>query len=76
LARIGGRVASGELTAAEERIAVLVAQGKSNKEVASELFISVHTVEAALTRVYGKLAVRSRTQLARALTRVGSGGRV
>jgi DNA-binding CsgD family transcriptional regulator/tetratricopeptide (TPR) repeat protein len=76
LARIGGRVASGELTTAEERIAVLVAEGKSNKEVASELFISVHTVEAALTRVYGKLAVRSRTQLARALTRVGSGGRV
>jgi DNA-binding CsgD family transcriptional regulator len=76
LARIGGRVASGELTAAEERIAVLVAQGKSNKEVASELFISVHTVEAALTRVYGKLAVRSRTQLARALAGVGGGRKV
>jgi DNA-binding CsgD family transcriptional regulator len=72
LARIGGRVASGELTAAEERIASRVAEGKSNKEVASELFISVHTVEAALTRVYGKLAVRSRTQLARALAGLGS----
>ena len=65
LARIGGRTASGdELTPSEQRIAALVAGGKTNKEVASELFVSVHTVEAALTRIYGKLSVRSRSELA------------
>jgi DNA-binding CsgD family transcriptional regulator len=77
LARIGGRVASSrELTPAEGRIALLVADGKSNKDVAAELFISVHTVEAALTRVYSKLGVSSRTQLARALATVGRGRKV
>ena len=77
LARVGGRVGSpGRLTPAEGRIAALVAQGRSNKEVASELYISVHTVEAALTRVYSKLGVRSRTQLAHGLARIGDGGKV
>ena len=48
LARIGGRVASGaELTEAERRIADLVAEGKTNKEVAAALFLSVHTGRAA-----------------------------
>jgi DNA-binding CsgD family transcriptional regulator/Tfp pilus assembly protein PilF len=66
LGRIGGRTAShGDLTASERRIAELVADGKTNKEVAASLFITVHTVEAALTRVYAKLGVRSRTELAR-----------
>ena len=65
LARIGGRAAShNELTPSEQRIAALVASGKTNKEVASELFVTVHTVEAALTRIYAKLHVRSRTELA------------
>ena len=77
LARVGGRVGSpGRLTPAEGRIAALVAQGRSNKEVASELYISVHTVEAALTRVYSKLGVRSRTQLAHGLACLGDGGKV
>jgi DNA-binding CsgD family transcriptional regulator len=65
LGRIGGRTASrDELTPTEQRIAALVASGKTNKEVAAELFVTVHTVEAALTRIYGKLHVRSRTELA------------
>jgi DNA-binding CsgD family transcriptional regulator len=73
LGRLGGRRASPDaLTGTEERIALLVADGKSNKDVASELFISVHTVEAALTRVYSKLAVRSRSELARRLPASGS----
>jgi DNA-binding CsgD family transcriptional regulator len=68
LGRIGGRTPAGkELTPSEERIAELVAEGKTNREVAAELFISVHTVEAALTRIYSKLGVRSRTELARRL---------
>lgn len=65
LARTGGRAtrASG-LTASEERVAALVADGHSNREVAAELVVSVHTVEAALTSIYRKLDVRSRTELA------------
>jgi DNA-binding CsgD family transcriptional regulator/energy-coupling factor transporter ATP-binding protein EcfA2 len=51
------------LTATEERVARLVAAGASNREVAAALFLSVKTVEASLTRIYRKFAVRSRTQL-------------
>jgi DNA-binding CsgD family transcriptional regulator len=57
------------LTGAEGRVAELVVQGLSNKEVAARLFVTVGTVEATLTRVYAKLAVRSRSQLARTLER-------
>ena len=66
LGRIGGRAASiGDLTPAERRIAELVAEGKTNQEVATALFVAVRTVEAALTSVYRKLEIRSRTELAR-----------
>jgi DNA-binding CsgD family transcriptional regulator len=69
LARIGGRASSGDgLTPGERRIAELVAAGKSNKEAAAALFLSVHTVEDALKRVYRKLGVHSRTELSRRLT--------
>jgi DNA-binding NarL/FixJ family response regulator len=53
-----------ELTAAERRVAALVIAGRTNREVAAELFTTVSTVEAHLTRIYRKLAVRSRTELA------------
>ena len=64
LARIGGRAPAGGLTPTEERVAELVAEGRSNKEVAEALFVSVRTVEANLTRIYAKLGIRSRTELA------------
>jgi DNA-binding CsgD family transcriptional regulator len=64
LGRIGGRAPSGGLTPTEERVAGLVAEGHSNKEVAEALFVSVRTVEANLTRIYAKLGIRSRTELA------------
>jgi DNA-binding CsgD family transcriptional regulator len=68
LGRVGGRRASpDELTPSERRIAELVAHGRTNREVAAELFVTVHTVEKALTRTYRKLGVRSRTELARTL---------
>ena len=68
LGRIGGRAASrGDLTPAERRIAEVVAAGKTNKEAAAALFLSVHTVEDALKRIYRKLGVRSRTELSRRL---------
>jgi DNA-binding CsgD family transcriptional regulator len=68
LQRIGGRAPShGELTEAESRIAALVAEGRTNREVAAALFVTEHTVERALTRTYRKLGVRSRTELAHRL---------
>jgi DNA-binding CsgD family transcriptional regulator len=51
------------LTSTEARIAALVRDGASNREIATRLFLSVKTIEATLTRVYRKLGVRSRTQL-------------
>jgi DNA-binding NarL/FixJ family response regulator len=64
LARIPGRGrASDELTETERRVAELVAEGLSNKEVAARLFVSVRAVEANLSKVYAKLGIRSRTQL-------------
>jgi DNA-binding NarL/FixJ family response regulator len=67
LARISGRrkASEGALTPTERRIAELVATGLSNKEVAAELFVTVTTVESHLSKVYAKLGIRSRTQLAR-----------
>lgn len=68
LRRISGRAASsGALTPAEERVAGLVAEGKTNREVAAALFLSERTVEGHLSHVFGKLGVRSRTELAREL---------
>ena len=54
-----------ELTAAERRVAVLVAAGRMNREVAAQLFTTVGTVEVHLTRIYRKLGLRSRADLAR-----------
>jgi DNA-binding CsgD family transcriptional regulator len=65
LARIGLRPpAPLDLTPTEERVAGLVAAGHTNREVAQALFVSVHTVEDNLRRIYRKLGVRSRTELA------------
>jgi DNA-binding CsgD family transcriptional regulator len=57
------RGASDELTDLERRVAELAASGQTNKEVAQALFISPKTVEANLSRVYGKLGIRSRAEL-------------
>ena len=67
LGRLGGRVADGfTLTPTEARVAELVASGHTNHEVAEALFVSVRTVESHLGRIYRKLGLRSRTELARA----------
>jgi DNA-binding CsgD family transcriptional regulator/Cdc6-like AAA superfamily ATPase len=66
LARVGLRRASpGELTPTETSVAELVAGGHTNREVAAALFISQRTVETNVTRIYQKLGLRSRTELAR-----------
>jgi DNA-binding CsgD family transcriptional regulator len=65
LARVGGRRprSAGELTPAERGVTERAAAGQSNKEIAQALGVSVHTVEAHLSRAYPKLGVRSRSQL-------------
>jgi DNA-binding NarL/FixJ family response regulator len=63
-----------ELTPQELRIAVKVAEGRTNREVAAELFLSPKTVEYHLGKVYAKLSVRSRTELARLLTEAEGAG--
>lgn len=65
LGRIGGRAREEGLTAAERRVAALVAQGRTNREVAAALFLGERTVETHLTHVYAKLGIRSRAELAR-----------
>jgi DNA-binding NarL/FixJ family response regulator len=52
------------LTVREMEIAQLVATGKRNKEVAYDLHLSRHTVESHLKRIYDKLQIQSRTELA------------
>jgi DNA-binding CsgD family transcriptional regulator len=54
------------LTAAEAKVAELVAAGRSNPEIAAELFISRSTVKTHVERVLAKLHARSRTDIARA----------
>ena len=64
LARIGSQAAEpGALTPTEQRVAELVAEGRTNREVADALFVSVKTVEANLSRIFQKLGIRSRRQL-------------
>lgn len=57
------------LTAQETRVALLVAEGKSNKEVAAALFLSPKTIERHLSSVFRKQGFRSRGELARAYLR-------
>lgn len=74
LGRIGGRApSSGALTESERRIVELVVAGRSNKDVAAQLYLAPATVEAALSRIYRKLGVGSRTQLAAAVRRSDQG---
>jgi DNA-binding CsgD family transcriptional regulator len=69
LTRVGARRPrpAGELTATELRTAELAAAGMSNKEIARQLVVTVHTVELHLSRAYAKLGIRSRRQLAQHL---------
>lgn len=53
-----------QLSPTEQRVAALVGMGKTNKEIANALSVSVKSVEGNLTRIYQKQGVRSRTELA------------
>jgi DNA-binding CsgD family transcriptional regulator len=71
LGAIGGRTRIDGLTPAEQRVAALVVEGRTNREVAAALFLGERTVETHLSHVYAKLGVRSRVELATRL-RTGS----
>lgn len=58
------RLAAAALTHQERLVAGLVVEGRTNREVAEELYVSAKTVEHHLSRIYRKLGVGSRTQLA------------
>ena len=55
------------LTASERRIAMLAAEGRSNREIAQALFVTLRTVETHLTHAYSKLDIERREHLAGAL---------
>ena len=67
---MGGRRSqpAGGLTEAERRVVELAVEGLSNKEIARALLVTVPTVQTHLSRVYAKLGVHSRAQLARRLS--------
>jgi DNA-binding CsgD family transcriptional regulator len=64
--------ASGRLTPSELRVALLVAEGLSNRQVADRLYLSPHTVDSHLRHAFTKLGLRSRVELTRLLL-AGSG---
>jgi len=55
------------LTPSELRIAQLAEQGRTNRQIAHELYLSIKTVEGHLARAFGKLDIASRTELEQVL---------
>jgi DNA-binding CsgD family transcriptional regulator len=66
VAPAGGRAGvtpPGELTPAEAAVARLARAGKTNKEIAAQLYLTVNTVETHLRHVYAKLGIHRRVEL-------------
>ncbi|OJU85082.1 MAG: hypothetical protein BGO11_15855 [Solirubrobacterales bacterium 70-9] len=63
LRRREGEALLDELTPRERTVAQLVAQGRTNRDVAAQLFVSVRTVEFHLRNVFAKLDISSRIEL-------------
>ncbi len=57
------------LTPAERRVALLIGGGRSNRETAAELFVSIKTVESHVQAVYRKLGLHRRSELAHLIGR-------
>ena len=66
--RRSGDEVTAQLTPHELQVASLVQRGLSNREIAAHLFVAERTVEYHLSNIYRKLDLRSRTQLAQALS--------
>jgi DNA-binding CsgD family transcriptional regulator len=64
LSKIATRPAVDGLTETERRIAALIAQGQTNREVASAMFVTENTIQTHVRHIFQKLGVRSRTELA------------
>jgi DNA-binding CsgD family transcriptional regulator len=64
---LAGTGAADALTAREREVAALAADRLTSREIAGRLFLSVRTVDNHLQRIYAKLGVRGRTELAAAL---------
>ncbi|MFW6724739.1 ATP-binding protein [Streptomyces sp. MAR4 CNY-716] len=69
--RAADGAASSALTPAERRVVLKAAAGRSNKEIARELFVTVKTVEWHLSQSYPKLGISRRSQLSQALSAMG-----
>ena len=67
------RPGSTELTAHELQVALMVAEGRTNREVAAALFLAPKTIEHHLSTIFRKLGIRRRTELAHALAASGEG---
>jgi DNA-binding NarL/FixJ family response regulator len=65
LPRIAAVRSGNDLTATEQRVADLIADGTTNKDAAAALFVSVRTIETHVASIYRKLGVRTRAELAR-----------
>ena len=63
LAKIAVRAPADGLTETERRVASLVTQGHTNREVAAEMFVTENTVQTHIRHIFQKLGVRSRTEL-------------
>jgi DNA-binding CsgD family transcriptional regulator/tetratricopeptide (TPR) repeat protein len=68
LPKIATRTSGERLTETERRVAALVAQGQTNREVAATLFITENTVQTHVRHIFQKLGLRSRTELAARLS--------
>ncbi len=73
LARVGGRTRMEGLSPSEMRVAGLVAEGRTNREIAAALFLGEQTVASHLHHIYAKLGIRSRTELAHRLAETAAG---
>ncbi|WP_432839178.1 ATP-binding protein [Dactylosporangium sp. CA-092794] len=58
-----------QLTPAERAVALMVADGRTNRQAATELFLSRHTVDSHLRKIFTKLDIRGRVELARLVAR-------
>jgi DNA-binding NarL/FixJ family response regulator len=63
-ANLVNRQAYGGLTTREREVAALIAKGKSNAQIASELYLGIRTIEAHVTKIMNRLGYNSRTQIA------------
>jgi ATP/maltotriose-dependent transcriptional regulator MalT len=70
-ARDAPRSAMEKLSAREREVAILVAEGRRNRDVAAALFLSEKTIESHLARIYDKLGIRSRAALAAFVAEAG-----